>query len=282
MSRPLSRQEKRATDRAYKSKKRRRRPPRTEASAVQQAPPPPPPPNQEERQRELRPRRKQGYREPTSSDEEDVAFPPHNVVYTYEGDANGEIDIYMDNVLTLLVRPSALLQSLGVQGRGLYAARQLPEGFSLGYYSGLILDESAKTTRCLYVLTRQKKDQYLMDITSNVPHYRSGNKRSYTLDALYPLQSDAEQQTLFRYVPFPNHIYMYPGSFIHLMNDPQGSPIQPTCTVFPNGRAFTNHVIPAYNPQHPLPSELLWDYTDNYWNGRHHVEGPAPFMPPLP
>lgn len=198
--------------------------------------------------------------------------PPEDTVeeYTYVHHDNGNIDISIDGVLTLLVRPSALLQELGYEGLGLFAARPLARNYSLGYYSGLVLARSRRMQRCMFILQRQKRDQYLLDMTSMIPNPQNDEEEEFTIDPLYPLQSDNDQQRDFGYIPFPNAQYEYPGSYLHYINDPRGSEHPPNVNISKEGEAKTILPIPAYDPAHPnnIASEILWNYGESYWNGR--------------
>lgn len=172
--------------------------------------------------------------------------------------ANGNIDIYLwrnhDWIPWLYVRPSRLLESLGVWGRGVYAARSFPVNTVLGRYSGYILGRSSDVGDW---------SPYMIDV------------RGWALDTERPLQSDEEQQALFSQTVFREDLHPYPGMHAHLINDPHGTNRQPNCVASWGGIVSTTRRVPRCvfdavgRPS--AESELLIEYGSRYWKQHARV-----------
>lgn len=177
--------------------------------------------------------------------------------FTYD---NGNVDIFRRTALGwvpwLLVRPSAVLESVGLDGElGVYAAQDLPAGTAIGRYLGFVVGKAGQpqTEADAKAIERSGDASYLIKI------------RGIIVDGARPPQDDAEQLRRAGCVLYPSNASQYPGAHVHLINDSRGTNYEDNMIVARDGMAFTTMPIPAFDPRNPAMSEALWSYGSDFW-----------------
>ena len=95
--------------------------------------------------------------------------------------------------------------------------------------------------------------------------------REIVIDAGQPVQPDSDQLRILGEVPYPNACWSWPGMFPHLCNDGRHGQAADRCNsqIQDQGHLHATKRIPALDQSNPdwEASEILWDYTDNFWDG---------------
>jgi hypothetical protein len=179
---------------------------------------------------------------------------------------DGDVDIYVNGVLTALVRQSAALGGLGLNEKGLYSAISLKRGDCLanpgGRYSGFIVGPAGAplTRAAISAMQAIGKGAYLLDL-------KVGQAR-WVVDGSKPPQSEGEQRRLFGCVVLDSRICAWPGLHTHIMNDPRGTGRTANAFIKLSGRMEALRDVKPYNRNKPptenIASELLWDYHSEF------------------
>jgi len=170
-----------------------------------------------------------------------------------------------ERVLWCVADESAALKSKGVEGRGLYAARDFTAGEVIGLYVGEVLGLVGDMT--VHNVVEQLPESHPYDAILAIDKYYVDGKSS-------PFKYGELRAGSGGGVLFPQSHVSYPGMAAYLMNDAHG------CTrgLFGANVEVTDphgvvrcivEAVPAFNiskPFHENPaSELLWLYGERYW-----------------
>ena len=175
--------------------------------------------------------------------------------FVYE---TGEIDVYRKIgghwQSWVAVRDSAILGSIGINQKGVYAARPFRAGERIGRYTGRILGRNGDTQELQERLYRQNRGDALITVF--------GSTNGIVVDGRRPVQSENAQINLVGRVVFDTS--EYPGMYAHLMNDPTGTNHQASVQVTAHGYVRALVDIPAFDFDRTLAqnvlSELNWNY----------------------
>jgi len=146
----------------------------------------------------------------------------------------------------VVVAPSAMLSSIGVAGRGLYAARSFRRGDYLGRYSG--------------------------EVVTPRP-YRSREHALHSPETMARVSSGATSLMVVRSQGGGPGWVVVDGAeagppFLQRINDPRGTRLRPNVEVTEHGfvRVIASR-IEAFDPEQPLStkSELRFEYGEEYW-----------------
>lgn len=181
---------------------------------------------------------------------------------------NGNVDVFHRQngrwKPWVLVRPSAMLNGIAGNERGVFAAQALEKGTVIGRYVGRLLGraEDPATQAIERELEDSGQGEYLIRLQGIV------------VDGNSPTQSEQEQFALAGRVLFQRNQWTYPGAYIHLLNDGRNTPYVNNVAVEPDGRAILTRDVPAYpssleaSVDEKADSELCWSYGGQYWVGR--------------
>ena len=182
---------------------------------------------------------------------------------------NGDVDIFIKHdgawKLWLVVRESALLKSLGVKQKGLYAATTFPKDTVLGRYVGRILGRvgDPATDQAVDDLSHSMKGDALLELNG------------FYVDGRRPVQSNEEQRRLFGKIVLKQPDYQWPGMYAHLANDSRGTSRRNTARVTKLGYVKTMRALQPFDFSKSIEenahSEILWSYGPNFWSTHNQL-----------
>lgn len=199
---------------------------------------------------------------------------PRSTQLAYHCYPNGDVDIYRvapngQHVLWVLVRDSAGLALLKIDGKGLYAGQEFEDGTCWGRYVGKILgdlDDTFVETLVKDMLKSSKGDALLSVVAA-------GSGIVYVIDGRQPVQSSQQQFDTFGEIVLRRRDWRWPGVYCHFANDAHGMEhAQNNCQLQSDGRLVINQPggVPAYRQDLPftknLASELFFSYGKGYWS----------------
>jgi hypothetical protein len=152
----------------------------------------------------------------------------------------------------VIAGPSAILHTLGVTGRGLYAARSFKRGDILGRYGGTVVTSHPLPTREEAMSSAHVQSLVAsgVDTLMVVRNPLSGGKGWNVIDGST----------------------MGPP-YLQYVNDPRGTRLHPNCEVTEAGYVKVIATrIPAFHPDRPIQSELRFPYGDGFWEALSSAE----------
>jgi hypothetical protein len=180
-------------------------------------------------------------------------------------DANGFTQVYRlfpggKQRLWCHTGPSAALAAAGYDGLGVYPAFQLLQGDRVGIYNGAVVGLEGN----------KRHEEWVDALPHAYPHDAYITINGCLVDGRAPSHDTVQEQFLGSGQPllFPINEVSWPGAYMHLMNDPRGCGDAFRANVMvtePNGVVVALCTIPAFDPDMPAASELLWDYGDSFF-----------------
>lgn len=143
----------------------------------------------------------------------------------------------------VIAGPSAILHTLGVTGRGLYAARPFKKGDILGRYGGTVVTPHPLPTREEAMSSPRVQSLVARGVDTLMVVRNPGGKGWNVIDGST----------------------MGPP-YLQFVNDPRGTRLHPNCEVTEAGYVKVIATrIPAFHPDRPIQSELRFPYGGGFW-----------------